>query len=523
MGDYFIRTRVTRNQGARLTYPGFGTFSKRRRPPRMVRNPQTGDPITIPPQETITFSPGQELRSLLNRNGTVPRRRSRRRRPSRASSGSRRQGRSVARARRLALLTERCSIPSLELADLHIHVGGAVAPHILWSIAHDQGFKLPVQTYWEFRDLVTAKPETVSSLADYLAILHHWTEKIQSSPAAIERSVYEIIGKEFRSSGVSLIELRFNPMKRNLGGERDLDHIIHAALARDGSRLPRVRRARGADLLPGARVLAGAERDPGEEGREVQERAASSGSISPGPRSHTLELGARGRRATATCSRGRARRRWARPSTRARRRTRRRPGVLAVLKELAPSRIGHGIAAAASEEAVAQAGRVGHGAGDLSQLEPAHARGGGPGRARRRRCARSRRAGVRYTINTDGPYLLNTHLRREYQMLLDADILTRRAGRAQRRRRARRDLHPLAARARSAGVRAARVVTVARRERRGAGGLSRPDHRTRLRSRLALRRARRRTIRSPGRRRGAGGRRAGARPAADSGCWRCTS
>src|SRR6478752_666578 len=69
MGDYFIRTRVSRNQNARLTYPGFGTFSKRRRPPRMVRNPQTGDPITIPRQETITFSPGQQLRSLLNRNG----------------------------------------------------------------------------------------------------------------------------------------------------------------------------------------------------------------------------------------------------------------------------------------------------------------------------------------------------------------------------------------------------------------------------------------------------------------------
>src|SRR4029078_1985585 len=120
--------------------------------------------------------------------------------------------------------------PSLELADLHIHVGAAVAPHILWSIAHDQGFKLPVQTYWEFRDLVTAKPETVSSLADYLAILHHWTEKIQSSPTAIERSVYEVIGKEYRSSRVSLMELRFNPMKRNLGGERDLDYIIAAAL-----------------------------------------------------------------------------------------------------------------------------------------------------------------------------------------------------------------------------------------------------------------------------------------------------
>jgi DNA-binding protein HU-beta len=69
MGDYFIRTKVTRNQAAKLTYPGFGTFSKRRRGPRMVKNPKTGAPITIPPQETVTFSPGTELRGLLNRNG----------------------------------------------------------------------------------------------------------------------------------------------------------------------------------------------------------------------------------------------------------------------------------------------------------------------------------------------------------------------------------------------------------------------------------------------------------------------
>ncbi|MDB4981802.1 MAG: histone family protein DNA-binding protein [Myxococcales bacterium] len=69
MGDYFIRTRLTRHQGAKLTYPGFGTFSKRRRGPRVVKNPITGAPITIPPQETVTFSPGQELRGLLNRNG----------------------------------------------------------------------------------------------------------------------------------------------------------------------------------------------------------------------------------------------------------------------------------------------------------------------------------------------------------------------------------------------------------------------------------------------------------------------
>ena len=212
--------------------------------------------------------------------------------------------------------------PSLELADLHIHVGAAVAPHILWSIAHDQGFKLPVQTYWEFRDLVTAKPETVSSLADYLAILHHWTEKIQSSPAAIERSVYEVIGKEFRSSGVSLIELRFNPMKRNLGGERDLDHIIHAAL-------------RGMDracLEYGVRagLIFCLAREFSLELNEILVKKAvkykSRGVVGidlAGPESHTLELGHEVAGYGDLFARARARR-WARPSTRARRRTRRR-------------------------------------------------------------------------------------------------------------------------------------------------------------------------------------------------------
>src|SRR5262245_49727515 len=120
--------------------------------------------------------------------------------------------------------------PNRDLIDLHIHVGGAVAPHILWSIAHQQGYKLPVRSYWEFVELVTARGDKVKSLEDYLAILHRWTEKIQSSPAAIERSVYEIIGKEYRGSRVTQLELRFNPMKRNEGGERDLDHIIHAAI-----------------------------------------------------------------------------------------------------------------------------------------------------------------------------------------------------------------------------------------------------------------------------------------------------
>src|SRR5918911_4582450 len=38
------------------------------------------------------------------------------------------------------------------------------------------------------------------------------------------------LGGAYRSQGITTFELRFNPMKRNRGGERDLDHIILAAI-----------------------------------------------------------------------------------------------------------------------------------------------------------------------------------------------------------------------------------------------------------------------------------------------------
>jgi len=42
--------------------------------------------------------------------------------------------------------------------------------------------------------------------------------------------VHAAIGGAYRSQGITTLELRFNPMKRNRGGERDLDHIILAAI-----------------------------------------------------------------------------------------------------------------------------------------------------------------------------------------------------------------------------------------------------------------------------------------------------
>jgi adenosine deaminase len=116
------------------------------------------------------------------------------------------------------------------LAELHTHLGGSVASDILWSLAHEQGIALPVKDYWEFDRLVTVSdPRGVPNL-DALDKIYHWTELIQSSPIAVERSVHAAIGGAYRSQGITTLEVRFNPMKRNRGGERDLDHIILAAI-----------------------------------------------------------------------------------------------------------------------------------------------------------------------------------------------------------------------------------------------------------------------------------------------------
>jgi adenosine deaminase len=116
------------------------------------------------------------------------------------------------------------------LAELHTHLGGSVSSDILWSLAHEQGIALPVKDYWEFDRLVTiADPRGVADL-DALDAIYHWTELIQSSPLAVERSVHAAIGGAYRSQGITTLELRFNPMKRNRGGEQDLDHIILAAI-----------------------------------------------------------------------------------------------------------------------------------------------------------------------------------------------------------------------------------------------------------------------------------------------------
>jgi len=115
------------------------------------------------------------------------------------------------------------------LAELHTHLGGSVHPSVMWTLAHEQGIALPVKDYWDFEQLVTVDPRGVDGLPE-LDGIYRWTELIQSSPFAVERSVHGAISGAYRRQRITTLELRFNPMKRNRGGERDLDHIILAAI-----------------------------------------------------------------------------------------------------------------------------------------------------------------------------------------------------------------------------------------------------------------------------------------------------
>ena len=116
-----------------------------------------------------------------------------------------------------------------ELTELHVHLGGAVDPAAMWGIAHSQGIRLPTKDYWEFVDLITVHPKRGKSFEDFLE-LYHLTELIQSSPIAVEQAVYAVIGGAYRKANITTLELRYNPLKRNRGGEQDLDHIIMASI-----------------------------------------------------------------------------------------------------------------------------------------------------------------------------------------------------------------------------------------------------------------------------------------------------
>ena len=303
-----------------------------------------------------------------------------------------------------------------ELTELHSHVGGAVDAAIMWSIAHQQGIRLPSKDYWDFVDLITVnRPDKVNNLAEYDQIFR-WTELIQSSPLAIERSVYEIIGAAYRKSNITTLELRFNPMKRNREGEQDLDHIISAAIRGLDRALLEYPQVRAGLILMMDRTF------PHDLNAIIVEKALryrGRGVVGidiagpPNPdfsyRAHQA-LVDRARDAGLgitihTGEEGRVEDMWE------------------VVEYLRPHRIGHGILCAYDERLMERVARAGivleicptsnlrtRAVSDIEEL---------------RHILRTLRAGgVGVTINTDGPQMLATTVIKEFRLLLEHGIFS---------------------------------------------------------------------------------------------------
>jgi len=53
------------SSGERIEIRGFGSFSLHYRPPRLGRNPKTGDSVALPGKHVPHFKPGKELRERV--------------------------------------------------------------------------------------------------------------------------------------------------------------------------------------------------------------------------------------------------------------------------------------------------------------------------------------------------------------------------------------------------------------------------------------------------------------------------
>lgn len=58
--------------GERIEIRGFGSFSLHFRPPRMGRNPKTGESVALSGKHVPHFKPGKELRELVNSSRHLP-------------------------------------------------------------------------------------------------------------------------------------------------------------------------------------------------------------------------------------------------------------------------------------------------------------------------------------------------------------------------------------------------------------------------------------------------------------------
>lgn len=67
VGEILDSIARTLADGGRVEIRGFGSFALNYRPPRIGRNPKTGEKVAVPGKYAPHFKPGKELRALIAR------------------------------------------------------------------------------------------------------------------------------------------------------------------------------------------------------------------------------------------------------------------------------------------------------------------------------------------------------------------------------------------------------------------------------------------------------------------------
>jgi len=65
VGEILDAIARTLAEGDRVEIRGFGSFALNYRPPRLGRNPKTGEQVPVPEKYVPHFKPGKELRELV--------------------------------------------------------------------------------------------------------------------------------------------------------------------------------------------------------------------------------------------------------------------------------------------------------------------------------------------------------------------------------------------------------------------------------------------------------------------------
>jgi adenosine/AMP deaminase-like protein len=139
------------------------------------------------------------------------------------------------------------------VTEQHVHLGGCVSIYRLWEMGQIRGIR-GLGSYEEFVRLAHRRPDTITSLDDYLRVFD-LVEAIQSGPDSVRESIHVAVSGAYRTAGmrqlgpggegadlepplaVRKLELRLCPLKRTgapfLRGEHaglyDLDRIVMAA------------------------------------------------------------------------------------------------------------------------------------------------------------------------------------------------------------------------------------------------------------------------------------------------------